>query len=145
LAGAALAKIEHATTGIHPQTLILRRGHLFGTNFFHNGARDADVISPTYLPDLANAAIDLLLDVEKGIWHLSNAGSVRWSDFRLAVEDALGIRLPGRQESVLTPKMRAITSERGWPMPDWRSALSRFAEHHRSQTNASLQVATGDD
>ena len=34
------------------------------------------VISPTYVPDLVNAALDLLLDGESGIWHLSNDGAL---------------------------------------------------------------------
>jgi dTDP-4-dehydrorhamnose reductase len=36
------------------------------------------LMSPTYVPDLVNAALDLLVDEEKGIWHLCNDGLVSW-------------------------------------------------------------------
>lgn len=39
------------------------------------------VISPTYVPDLVNTSLNLLIDEEKGIWHLSNQGSLTWADF----------------------------------------------------------------
>jgi dTDP-4-dehydrorhamnose reductase len=147
-AGAALAEIERETSRVHPQTLILRRGQLFGPGLEESDAGyigDSDVISPTYLPDLANATIDLLLAEEKGIWHLANTGCVGWFDFQLAIQNALGIRLLSTPEPTQSPKMRAIASERGWLMPDWQSALSRYAEHHQDQSLRSLQIAVGDD
>ncbi len=39
------------------------------------------IVSPTYLPDLAHACLDLLIDGESGVWHLANAGSESWVDF----------------------------------------------------------------
>jgi dTDP-4-dehydrorhamnose reductase len=36
-------------------------------------------ISPTYVPDLVNTTLDLLLDDENGIWNLSNKGEVSWA------------------------------------------------------------------
>ena len=37
-------------------------------------------VSPTYVPDLANAALDLLIDGERGIWHVANQGEVSWGE-----------------------------------------------------------------
>ena len=40
---------------------------------------DDVVISPTYVPDLTHAALDLLIDGEGGLWHLANQGAVSWA------------------------------------------------------------------
>jgi dTDP-4-dehydrorhamnose reductase len=39
------------------------------------------VISPTYLPDLINTSLDLLIDREKGIWHLSGPEAISYLNF----------------------------------------------------------------
>ena len=36
-------------------------------------------ISLTYVPDLVNASLDLMIDGKSGIWHLSNEGAVTWA------------------------------------------------------------------
>ena len=38
------------------------------------------VVSPTYVPDLAHAGLDLLIDGAAGVWHLANAGAVTWPE-----------------------------------------------------------------
>ena len=38
-------------------------------------AADDHVVSPTYVPALVDAALDLLIDRAEGIWHLAGAGS----------------------------------------------------------------------
>ncbi|HEU0135509.1 MAG TPA: SDR family oxidoreductase, partial [Allosphingosinicella sp.] len=38
-------------------------------------------VSPTYVPDLCHAALDLLVDGETGLWHLANDGELSWFDF----------------------------------------------------------------
>jgi len=48
------------------------------------------MISPTYIPDLVNAALDLLIDEESGIWHLSNDGRLTWSDFAQEIAERAG-------------------------------------------------------
>jgi dTDP-4-dehydrorhamnose reductase len=147
-AGTALAGIEQTTSRIHPRTLIIRHGHLVGfdsdeTTLARFG--EADIISFAHLPDLANATIDLLIDDEQGIWHLANTGCVRWSDSRRSVEEALGFpAIHGFQRSE-NQKMRAIASERGWPMRDWESALVYLADHNRNRNRSPAHVAVGDD
>ncbi len=42
-------------------------------------------ISPTYVPDLVHVSLDLLIDNERGIWHLSNQGTLSWSDLAAEV------------------------------------------------------------
>lgn len=34
------------------------------------------LVSPTYVPDLVNVSLDLLIDNEKGIFHLTHKGEI---------------------------------------------------------------------
>jgi hypothetical protein len=43
-------------------------------------AYDDQRVSPTYVPDLLHAPLDLLVDGEGGIFHLANAGEVSWAE-----------------------------------------------------------------
>ena len=52
---------------------------------------DRTYVSPTYLPDLVHAALDLLLDGETGIWHLTNQGAISWHE--LARQAAAAARI----------------------------------------------------
>jgi dTDP-4-dehydrorhamnose reductase len=93
------------------------------------------VTSPTYVPDLVDAALDLVIDDETGLWHLASGGALSWSDFALELSDAT--RLPG--ELIETrpahamgwtaprPRHAPITSERGLIMPKLETAIARFA------------------
>src|SRR3546814_16584674 len=48
------------------------------------------MVSPTFVPDLCHAALDLLLDGETGLWHLANAGALSWHEFATKVADGAG-------------------------------------------------------
>jgi dTDP-4-dehydrorhamnose reductase len=96
-------------------------------------ASDATV-SPTYVPDLVHAALDLLIDGEAGIWHLANAGAVTWAELaaravRLAGISQAGLRGVHTADLNLTavrPLASDLASERGWVMPSLDDALERF-------------------
>jgi dTDP-4-dehydrorhamnose reductase len=102
-------------------------------------AADDLVVSPTYLPDLANAALDLLIDGERGVWHLANAGAVSWAELARrvaraaghdpALVDALVRARPARELPFVAPRPRwsALGSERGTLLPSLDDALARFA------------------
>jgi dTDP-4-dehydrorhamnose reductase len=47
-------------------------------------------VSPTYVPDLVEATLDLLVDNETGIWHVANSGAVSWADFARMVATRAG-------------------------------------------------------
>jgi dTDP-4-dehydrorhamnose reductase len=86
------------------------------------------IVSPTYVPDLVNAALDLLIDGETGIWHLVNEGAVSWGKFaRMAAErggfDPDRLVLHGTER---TPTSTALASVRGEMLPALDSALDRF-------------------
>jgi dTDP-4-dehydrorhamnose reductase len=93
------------------------------------------VISPTYVPDLADAALDLLIDGETGLRHLANADAVSWAEFARRLSSALdldGGLIRGRAHRAFgwparRPAYAALGTERGQVMPDLDQAIARHA------------------
>jgi dTDP-4-dehydrorhamnose reductase len=105
----------------------------------------ADVtVSPTYLPDLADATLDLLMDGARGIWHLASTGAVTWAE--LAREAVRGARLDPRcvlevPSAALgwiarRPPQSALGSARGILMPSLEKALGCCLDTLRSDPSA---------
>ncbi|UOG74233.1 SDR family oxidoreductase [Hymenobacter tibetensis] len=67
-------------------------------------AADDVLISPTYVPDLVNVSLNLLIDEEKGVWHLANQGAYTWADLARVAADMAGMD----QSFVLPCSMRAF-------------------------------------
>ena len=92
------------------------------------------VVSPTYVPHLAGAVLDLLIDGERGIWHLANDGRVSWADFaaraaRLAgFDESLVRRVPVSELGLRAarPAFSALSSERGHVMPALEQGLAEY-------------------
>jgi dTDP-4-dehydrorhamnose reductase len=121
---AAKAEAERVTLAAFPDALLIRSGPFFGPwdglNTLTQAIRSvgagqpfaaaSDVtVSPTYLPDLADTTLDLLMDGERGIWHLASAGTVTWAE--LAREAVAGAALDA---SIV----RAVQgAELGWRAP----------------------------
>jgi dTDP-4-dehydrorhamnose reductase len=92
------------------------------------------LVSPTYVPDLVHASLDLLVDGECGIWHLASAGAVTWADLARRAAEYAGVpadRLIARPTVALgltaaRPPASALRSERGWVMPPLEDALARY-------------------
>lgn len=99
------------------------------------GAASDVVMSPCYLPDLAGACLDLLLDGERGVFHVTNDGCVSWFDFTRAAAEVLGVasdalqprRLDDMHWTAQRPLFSALRSERASLMPGLESALRRYA------------------
>lgn len=106
----------------------LARGERFAAAADH-------VVSPTYVPDLCRAALDLLIDRERGVWHLTNGEGLSWHAFALRLAQALGLddglldAVPGADLGWRAPRPgnAALASERGARMPSLDSAITRFA------------------
>ena len=100
----------------------------------------AEVISPTYVPALADSLLDLLIDGERGVWHLANDGALSWTSLALRIVSELGFE-PALVEEVLPeelgrvavrPRYSVLGSERGSPMPTLDDSLNRlFRDRHR--------------
>jgi len=92
------------------------------------------IISPTYLPDLVNNALDLFIDQSSGIWHLSNHGSLSWADFATEIVNRIGKEKKFIQKkkaehmpwNAVRPLNSALCSEKGIKLPHLDNALDRF-------------------
>jgi dTDP-4-dehydrorhamnose reductase len=115
--GKSKAAAEEAVLQLHPQALVVRTSAFFGPwdeyNFVRHvlstlesgrqvEAMSDSIVSPTYVPHLVDACLDLLLDRGAGIHHLCNRGAISWYDW--AVEIA---RRAGYSEDAVVPRTRA--------------------------------------
>jgi dTDP-4-dehydrorhamnose reductase len=97
-------------------------------------AADDVTISPTYVPDLVNASLDLLIDGEQGVWHLANPGELTWAELARRVATLAGLDAslvdarPLNTLSPLAPRpvYGVLGSERGTLLPPLENALSRY-------------------
>lgn len=140
--GMSKAQAEALVMQAHPASLLVRTSAFFGPWDRHNfvyrvvdallagrpvAAHDDAIVSPTYVPDLVHATLDLLVDGEHGIWHLANEGAVSW--YQLAMSAAEEMRL-GRtlieRSRHPRPGITALRSARGSIMPPLDGALTRY-------------------
>jgi dTDP-4-dehydrorhamnose reductase len=149
--GKSKAEAEQKVLAAWPDALVIRTSAFFGPwdryNFVLQAlaslgeskdflAAEDVVVSPTYVPDLANACLDLLIDGESGIWHLANKGQTAWSDFARAATARFGfsphriVPRPWRslEPHLMVPRFSALASARGGIMPSLESALERFVD-----------------
>jgi dTDP-4-dehydrorhamnose reductase len=128
-----------------PTTLVVRTSAFFGPwdeyNFVTLALRTLaedrpllaglETVSPTYVPDLVNTCLDLLVDGESGIWHLANSGVVTWAELaRLAAQaadlDPGLVREHPTRLAARRPAYTVLGSERGQLMPPLDDALQRY-------------------
>lgn len=147
--GESKVQMERSVATLHPRALILRCGELLSTTdpsqfltstmrSLSRGQRvpaDCDAIfSLTYLPDVIEAALDLLIDDESGIWHLAHHGGANAADLlrraaELAKLDAHLIDpLPlwNFNPAAERPRDRVLRSERAELLPPLNDALRRY-------------------
>jgi dTDP-4-dehydrorhamnose reductase len=79
------------------------------------------------VPDLVHAALDLLVDGETGIWHLTNQGAVSWYDLAREMADVAKVhRHKIRLAEVREPTDTSLTSSRGLLLRPLDQALSAY-------------------
>lgn len=143
--GRTKAEAEARLMTIGADTLIVRTSSFFGPwdrfNFLFNTcaslargedvfASDTTIVSPTYVPDLVHATLDLLLDEEKGIWHLSNEGALSWHDFAQQFLDRAQIDSRQlRARSGAEPRDTSLASSRGMLLRPLERAIDDFVSH----------------
>lgn len=156
--GEALLQMEQRVRAAYAGSLVVRGGALFSSSddddFISRILRQlgrgqrvdaaADVtVSPTDLRDFVNASLDLLLDGERGLWHVANAGATTHADWALAIarlsgfpSDRLRPRPAAELASVGSERHQALASARGALLGPWEDALSscvRRMEQSRSR------------
>lgn len=93
-------------------------------------------VSPTYVPHLCDATLDLLIDGATGIWHLSNEQAVSWAQFATQISRACGLDeslidfVPSHELGwkAIRPQTSALMSEKGALMPDLSQAVESFVQ-----------------
>ena len=164
--GKSKADAERLTLAAYPAALVIRTAAFFGPWDEHNfvfkaiaslaesgtfRAADDLIVSPTYVPDLVNVALDLLIDGESGLWHLTNRGAVTWLELArqsavLAGVDTAGlIGCPsqGLGFSAPRPPYCALGSERGLLLPTLEESLGRYVHERAIPTVHALRVDPG--
>ena len=147
--GRSKAISEDRVLNTNPDSLIIRTSAFFSPwdqyNFLHwieescNNESQVVVandvyISPTYVPDLVNTTLDLLIDDEKGVWHLANDGAVTWADFAYITAERRNydnsfIQAISSKEMDLAaqrPTYTVLGTEKGLLMPSLENALDRY-------------------
>jgi dTDP-4-dehydrorhamnose reductase len=127
--GHALAALENIVQQHCLDALVVRPGAIFGVRPVDPGAVEFNqrrfsehhVISASFAPDFLNAMLDLLIDGERGIWHLANLGETRAAEF-LRMANGTSVPL-----ETLASRNYALRSERGEIMPGLDDALARYA------------------
>jgi dTDP-4-dehydrorhamnose reductase len=94
-------------------------------------ACDKTIVSPTYVPDLVHASLDLMLDQEKGIWHLTNQGAVSWHELACEIADLAKVSGAGRVlRAEGTEKAdTSLSSSRGLMLRPLDQALGDWVAH----------------
>jgi dTDP-4-dehydrorhamnose reductase len=147
--GLSKTRAEQSVMEHHPGALVIRTSAFFGPWDNHNfltvslqalgggetvrAARDVTV-SPTYIPDLVHASLDLFLDGEAGLWHLANRGSTSWFEFardaairaRISVHNLIGVPASSLGWRAPRPPYSVLDSCRGSIMPSLDDALARY-------------------
>ena len=147
--GRSKAEAESRVLECHPEALVVRTSSFFGPWDSHNflgqclsALREGRpfpvasdlTVSPTYVPDLVQRCLDLLVDHASGLWHLSNGEPITWADLalraaHLAQVDASRLEpQPWERMGWLAtrPNYSALGSTRAPEMPSLDDALRRY-------------------
>lgn len=147
--GASKVYAEKYVMEKNPSTLMVRTSAFFGPwdeyNFVAQMLKSIrnnqpflvandQTITPTYVPDLVNNCLDLLIDEATGIWHLSNSTTVTWSEFAMhaaniaMLDSELIIPIASKRLGLTAkrPPYSALQSEKGIVLPALEDATARF-------------------
>ncbi|HEX4892558.1 MAG TPA: SDR family oxidoreductase [Hyphomicrobiaceae bacterium] len=140
--GLSKAKAESQVLEAHPAALIVRTSAFFGPWDRYNFAwavlaalrekrpflaASGLHVSPTYVPDLVDTTLDLLIDQATGIWHVANDGHLTWREFAQRVARVTGLDETLVQDAGSNQTgMTAIRSERGVRLPGLDEAIERY-------------------
>lgn len=150
--GRSKALMEERVLDVLPGALVVRTSAFFGPWDAHNfvtvalralGRGEAfratcDVtIAPTYVEDLVHTTLDLLIDGEGGIWHVTNPAAVTWAEFARQAARMAGLGgarvvpepLDAQGLAAARPRYSVLGSERAVFAPPLDHALARYFRH----------------
>jgi dTDP-4-dehydrorhamnose reductase len=157
--GRSKLEAEQRVLAAAPDALVIRTAAFFGPWDRHNfvtlaldamrrgkpwQAAEDQWISPTYVPDLVKTSLDLLVDGERGLWHLANRGAVSWARLAQMAAQAAGID-PGLVQArpgaalgqvACRPRYSALESGRGAVMPTLEQGLERYLDEVTTEEEA---------
>jgi dTDP-4-dehydrorhamnose reductase len=149
--GRSKAEAEARVLEAHPDALVVRTSSFFGPWDDYNFVTLAlaalergepftavsDItVTPTYVPDLVHTCLDLAIDRECGIWHLTNGQPVTWAELAVMAAERAGqdasriVAQPGAACNFAAPRpgYSALHSERAMLLPTLDNALDRYLE-----------------
>ena len=145
--GHSKAEAEARVLAANADSLVIRTSTFFGPWDRHNFAYglierlkrgehiddvgDQAIVSPTYVPDLVHATLDLLLDRETGIRHLANAGEVSWHDLARSLATRTGHDPRRISAAPVAPSNTSLSSGHGLALRPLEIALDDFVAHSR--------------
>ena len=164
--GESKAAAERAVREVCPGAMMIRTSAFFGpwdeANFVHCAltelrsgrpffAAEDQIVSPTYVPDLADAVLTLLVDGAAGVWHVASPGAITWaalaraaarlasvSTDRLMACSSTELGLPARR-----PRYSALRSERGSLLRPLEEVLALFVRSWSARQVDVAASATG--
>ena len=147
--GRSKAAAETAVIAAHSAALVVRTAAFFGPHDRGNFVTcaivalaagepivfsDSTIVSPTYVPDLATASVDLLIDGASGLWHLTNEGQVSFAECARRAARLLGLNpemirtVPDAMaQGAPRPRYSALATERGAMLRPLDEALELYA------------------
>jgi dTDP-4-dehydrorhamnose reductase len=114
--------------------LLLQPWHLSDEKVV-KAARDV-FVTPTYVPDLVHTCLDLLLDGDSGVFHVTNGETVSWAELATKAAVMAGydtslireVSHPYMYWKAKRPRYSALISEKGITLPTLEDALKRYFE-----------------
>jgi dTDP-4-dehydrorhamnose reductase len=147
--GKSKAHAETFLTNVSPSSLIIRSSAFFGPGgkgdfvshiLYHLNrglevsASNEQLVSPTYVPHLVEATLNLLIDDACGIWHLANKGEISWYDFArraatMANFDPGMIKPLASESAAPRPAYSALGSIKYGLMPTLETGMEAYFSH----------------
>ncbi len=141
--GESKAEGDKRVLNTHDDALVIRTSTFFGPwdryNFLYESLRRiahgeeveasaTRIVSPTYVPELVQAALDLLLDEASGLWHVTNAGAASWYDLVCEAAGRAGLDSSRIRATNGASADTSLTSQRGLLLQPLDRALATFVD-----------------
>jgi dTDP-4-dehydrorhamnose reductase len=155
--GESKAEAERLVLAAHSDALVVRTAAFFGPWDRHNfawavldalsngrpfKASRTSFVSPTYVPDLCHTTLDLLVDGEKGLWHLANRGRMSWYDLAVRIAEEAGFDPAPIEAEDGPPADNSLSSKHGPQVRGIDEAIRDYVAAVRDEFQApALSVA----